>query len=69
MASYRFEVFKSNANSQYYWRFRAPNNEIMCQSEGYIQKSSAINTINMIKAKAASAAVEDLTVSKSVLGW
>ncbi|GAB5448200.1 YegP family protein [Gymnodinialimonas sp.] len=67
MASYRFEIFKSSANNQYYWRFKAPNNEPMCQSEGYINKSGAEHAISVIKREAASARVEDLTMASNAL--
>ena len=69
MAEYRFEVFQSSANNQYYFNFRAPNNEIMAQSEGYVSKSSALSAISMIKAKAANAPVKDLTISTNALRW
>lgn len=68
MADYRFEVFKSSVNSQYYWRFKAPNHETVAQSEGYVAKSSAQHAIDVIKREAASASVNDLTVNKAV-GW
>lgn len=69
MATYRFEISKSNANNQFYWNFKAPNNEIVCQSEGYVYKSSAEHAINVIKAQAATADVKDHTVATSTLGW
>ncbi len=56
---YRFEIFKGT-NSQYYWRFKAPNGEIMCQSEGYISKQSAQHAINVLKQQASTAPIHDL---------
>jgi uncharacterized protein YegP (UPF0339 family) len=69
MARYRFELFKSNANSNYYFNFRAPNNEIMCQSEGYTTKASAQSAINVIKREAAAAPIDDKTPATNSLGW
>jgi hypothetical protein len=38
----RFEIFRDK-RGQYRFRFRAANSRIVCQSEGYKQKASAIN--------------------------
>ena len=69
MAEYRFEIFKSTHNNQYYWNYRAPNNEIMAQSEGYVAKASAISAVNVLKANAATSPIKDLTVTTNALGW
>lgn len=68
MSIYRFEIFQSPLNKQYYWRFKSANNEIVAQSEGYMAKSSAQHAINVIKREAGAAPNSDLTMSKA-LGW
>ncbi|MEG1624743.1 YegP family protein [Pseudomonas sp.] len=42
--SARYEIFRGT-NQQYYFRLKAPNNEIILQSEGYVAKSSCQNGI------------------------
>lgn len=37
----RFEVFRDSAG-EWRWRLQAPNNEIVAQSEGYEDESSAV---------------------------
>jgi uncharacterized protein YegP (UPF0339 family) len=34
---------------QYYWVFRANNNKIICQSESYVSKEGAKNSIQVVK--------------------
>ena len=60
----KFQVWQGN-DYKYYWRGLGDNGEKLCHSEGYEQKASALHTIAVIKAEAATAKVEDLTVSKS----
>ncbi len=55
-----FEIFKG-INGQFYFRIKAANGEKVAQSEGYTQKQSALNTVNLIKRDAGSAQVIDLT--------
>ncbi|WLI13436.1 MULTISPECIES: YegP family protein [Pseudomonas] len=45
----RYEIFRSTQNQQYYFRLRAPNNEIILASEGYLQKSGCENGIASCK--------------------
>ncbi|WJD61545.1 YegP family protein [Pseudomonas kurunegalensis] len=45
----RYEIFRSTQNQQYYFHLKAPNNEIILASEGYIQKSSCENGISSCK--------------------
>ena len=40
----RYEIFRGT-NQQYYFRLKAPNNEIILQSEGYVAKSGCQNGI------------------------
>jgi uncharacterized protein YegP (UPF0339 family) len=42
--SAHYEIFRGT-NQQYYFRLKAPNNEIILQSEGYVAKSSCQNGI------------------------
>jgi uncharacterized protein YegP (UPF0339 family) len=37
----RLEIFQGE-NGQWYWRARGGNHEIVCQSEGFTKRSSAI---------------------------
>lgn len=69
MAEYKFKIFKSSRNSQFYFNFIAPNNQIMAQSEGYISKQSAKDAIATIKAYAGSAKVYDDTAAANALRW
>jgi len=48
----KFVIFKSSANSQFYFRLRAANNEIILSSEGYLYKSSCQAGIASVKANA-----------------
>lgn len=47
----QFEIRKST-NGQYYWVFQANNNEVICQSETYLSKANAQNSINIVKQQA-----------------
>jgi uncharacterized protein len=70
LSIYRFELFKSPSNANHYWRFKAPNNEIVAQSEGYATKAGAQHAVNVIKSQAANAGVVDLTQSSNAhSGW
>ncbi len=58
--AYQFEIFKDSAG-QYRWRFKAPNGEIVAQSQGYTVKSSAQHGISVVQQNASTATIEDLT--------
>ncbi|MBL7909808.1 MAG: YegP family protein [Bacteroidia bacterium] len=45
----KFQIFKSSANSQFYFRLRAANGEIILGGEGYISKQSCQNGIISVK--------------------
>lgn len=49
--SKRFEVFLGT-NSQYYFRLKAANNEIILASEGYTTKANCLNGIQSVKVHA-----------------
>lgn len=57
-ATYRFEIHKST-NNQFYFRFRAPNNEVIVVSETYTTKQSCQHAIGLLKTQAANAPVYD----------
>ncbi len=48
----KFTIFKSLANSQYYFRLKADNNETILSSEGYVFKSSCKEGIESVKKNA-----------------
>lgn len=50
-----FEVFQSRHNQQWYFRLKAPNNEIICISEGYTTRASAEQGVNRVRAYAPTA--------------
>ena len=60
MNGYKFEI-RDASGGQYYWRFRAPNGEVMCHSENYTTKAAAQNAVASVKRNAADASVVDLT--------
>ncbi len=46
----RFELFKGGIfRRRWYWRLVAGNNEIVAQSEGYVDRASAIGTCRSIR--------------------
>lgn len=57
---YKFEIYKDKAG-EFRFRFKAPNGEPMCSSEGYKAKESAKSAIASIQKNAAGAMVVDLT--------
>jgi uncharacterized protein YegP (UPF0339 family) len=57
----RFQVLRSS-NGLYWWRIKGGNGEIMCSSEGYTTKQSALHAVYVVKTSAAGAPVEDLTI-------
>lgn len=47
--SARYELYRSERNSQYYFRLKAGNGEIILQSEGYHNKAGAENGIQSVR--------------------
>ncbi len=45
----KYEVFKSTKNSQYYFRLKAGNGEIILASEGYVSKQGCLNGIESVR--------------------
>lgn len=48
----KFQLFRSSANFQYYFRLRSGNGEIILSSEGYTTKQNCKNGISSVKANA-----------------
>jgi uncharacterized protein len=48
----KFEVFRSAANNQYYYRLQAANGEKILSGEGYTTKQSCLNGIASVKVNA-----------------
>ena len=54
----KFVIFRGR-DGQFYWHLKAPNGEIICQSEGYASKQGAQNGIVACKKYAPTAPVDD----------
>ncbi len=48
----KFTIYKSTVNSQYYYRLRAKNGEIILNGEGYTTKQGCLNGIASVKQNA-----------------
>lgn len=48
----KFQVFKSSANNEFYYRLRSGNGEIILNGEGYKSKQSCLNGIASVKENA-----------------
>ena len=48
----KFQVFKSSANSEYYYRLRSINGEVILNGEGYKTKQSCLDGIASVKVNA-----------------
>lgn len=54
----KFELFKSAANGEWYWRLLASNGQVIAiGGEGYKNRIDALNSLNNVKMSAASAPV------------
>lgn len=57
----KFQIKRSASTSQpYYWVIVSSNGQTLATSETYVQKASARQAIDVVKAYAATATVEDL---------
>lgn len=52
MENPKFQIFKSTVNSQFYYRLRARNGEVILNGEGYITKQSCLVGIASVKENA-----------------
>lgn len=59
MKNPKFQLFKGK-DSQWYFRLRAANGEIICASEGYTSKQMCKKGIEAVKLTALNAPVEEL---------
>jgi len=59
----RFEIFM-DSRGVFRWRLKAPNNEIIASSEGYLSKQGCQNGIGGVKEYAPAAEVVDLTLPR-----
>lgn len=50
--NYRYELFWSPKDRQYYFRLKAGNSEPIFQSEGYVRKAGAENGIHVLRQRA-----------------
>jgi len=48
----KFQVFKSSANNEFYYRLRSGNGEIILNGEGYKSKQPCLDGISSVKANA-----------------
>jgi uncharacterized protein len=48
----KFQIFKSNANAEYYYRLKATNGETVLNGEGYKTKQSCLDGIASVKVNA-----------------
>lgn len=48
----KFQIFKSSANAQYYFRLKASNGETVLSSEGYTSRQGCLNGIDSVKTNA-----------------
>ena len=53
----KFRIFQGT-DRQWYFHLRAPNGQILCHSEGYTTRQSAINGVTAVKAYATLADME-----------
>ena len=60
MTDYRFEIFKDK-NGHPRFRFVAPNNKIMLQSEAYDSKANALRAVAQLIEKVPLAEISDVT--------
>lgn len=56
----KFEIFKDQ-EQKFRFRLKAPNGEIICQSEAYESKQGCIDTVNVLGDYAKKATLVDLT--------
>lgn len=43
-----FEIFKSQANNQWYWHLKSDNHKIVAQGEGYINRQDCLHAIKLV---------------------
>ncbi len=60
---------KDTVNGQVYWRFEADNGDVICTSETYTSKQSALHSIRLVQRTASAAQVYDETLRNPRRGF
>ena len=55
-----FEYWKSSRDKKWYFHLKAPNNQIICASQGYTTKHACLNGIESIKKNAKTAKIIEI---------
>ena len=59
--SYKFRIWQSEANNQWYWSLDARNGEsVAIGGEGFSSRSSCTNSIQLVKENAKEAEIEEV---------
>lgn len=59
--SMKFKI-KQNPREEFFWELVAGNGELICASEAYQSKESAVKAINLVKLESGRAEIVDTTV-------
>ncbi len=55
----RYEIYKSDATGEWFWRYWSRNGRILSQSsDGYLKKNNCKNSIRVMKGTAATIVIE-----------
>lgn len=57
----KFKI-KKNRKEEFFWELVAGNGELICMSEAYQTKESAVKSINLVKLDARGAEIFDTTI-------
>ncbi len=57
----KFKI-KQNLREEFFWELVAGNGELICASEPYQSKESAVKSINLVKLESGRAEISDTTV-------
>ena len=57
----KFKI-KQNPREEFFWELVAGNGELICASEAYRSKESAVKAINLVKLESGRAEIVDTTV-------
>ncbi len=49
----KYELWKSAADSKWYWHLKAGNGEKIAQGEGYVRKADCVHAIKLVKSSGA----------------
>jgi uncharacterized protein YegP (UPF0339 family) len=45
----KFEIWKSDKNNEWYWRFKAANGETIASGQGYSDRRNALKAISLLQ--------------------